>query len=325
MQCGVMRLSTYDLKFVQNIHYLMTQQKPITTNQVSLLEKLITKYAKQFKKQNLEIKVLQDLPWTNNIVSSDPLFTDAYISIENNKIIFKAPFNKNFIKEFRLTNNNSYIWFRENRRYESPFSTIAVKILVKLVHDFYPVVHYCPVISSLLNNIDQYNGVKYWEPTLVNVNGNHLIACTNEYLDYAIRHIDLNNHISTLSLISEYGIQIDSDIIEDKKKLDFVSSYITDVDMTNLSDVISYLKELKCDCIYFSGKSLLVKKDLQTKLIEVTTNLFNLNDMPYNRKIHDFNYPVVIQFSSTISTAKIQLHEIKKIIRIKDSTPINIR
>lgn len=325
MQSGVMRLSTYDLKFVQNILYMVTQQKPITTNQTLLLEKLIEKYNKQFKKQKLEIEFLKNLPWTNKIIPSDPLFTDAYISIENDRIIFKAPFNKNFIKEFRQLNYNPYIWFREHKRYEAPFSTMTVKLLLKIVHDFYPVVHYCPVLASLLNNLKKYDQVKYWGPTLVKTNGNYLIACTNESLNEAIKNISLSNDISTLSLISEFGIMVDDDLIEDKNKLRFINNHIVDVDIDDINEIIVYLRELNCDCVYFSGKSLLMKKDLKSKLSEVTENLFNLGDLPYNKKIHNFNYSVAIQYSSTISTTKVQMNEIKKIIRIKDSSPITIK
>lgn len=325
MQTGVIRLSNYDLKFIQNIHHFILQNKSITSNQVALFDKLVTKYERQIKKQNLTLDFLQGLPWTTNIVQSDPIFTDAYISIEEGAIHFRAPYNKNFITNFRKLDYNPFVWKRELRRYEGPFSTMALKILVHLVHHFYPIVHYCPVITELLNTTHQYDSATYWHPTLVKAKDNFFICANNEHLNEAIKDIPLNNDLQTMVTLSEYGIKMQDNLIDDHDKLNFASEYIYEVELSKIDKVFDYLKELNCDGVYFSGHSILIKKDLKEKTATVTQNMHNLSDIPQNRKIHDYKFPVVMQFSSVVSTMKLQTHGIKKIIKIINSNPVEVK
>ena len=326
MQCGMMRLSNYDLKFVQNLHNLATQQKPITTNQLALFDKLVVKYARQLAKHNFGLDFLNTLPWTTPIIESDSAFTDAFISIEDNKIIFKAPFNKKFIQEFRKLSYNPFEWKREVKRYESNYGTLALKSLINLVHQYYSIVNYCPVVSGLLNTLHQYDEVKYWNPTLVNASGNYIIAGITEHLYQAIEHITFNDDMGTISALSEYGISMDSSVTKNEPKLKFASSYIAEVEVSDIEHIIDYLKELQCDCIYYAGNiGVFLNRDVRNKISEAVPNQLNFNDMSYHKKTHQFNYPVVFQFSSSVSSAKIQTHAIKKIIKIKNSNPIDIK
>ena len=325
MQTGVMRLSNYDLKFIQNIHLFTLQQKSITTNQIALFDKLVVKYERQFKKQNLSLDLLQKLDWTTPVVQSDPIFTDAHISVIDGIIHFKSPYNKNFITNFRKLDYNPFVWHKELRRYEAPFSTMALKILVHLVHHFYPIVHYCPIITELLNTTHYYDSVKYWHPTLTKVNDNFIVCATNEHLNNAISNIELNDDLQTMVSLSEYGIKMDDNLLEDKDKLHFASEYIYEIELSKIDKVFEYLNELKCDGIYFSGHSLLIKKDLKDKAGVITANIHNLSDTPQKMKTHNYKFPVVIQFSSMISTLKLQTHGIKKVIKIVNSNPVDIK
>lgn len=325
MQTGVMRLSNYDLKFVQNIHHFILQNKSITTNQVALFDKLVTKYERQFKKQNLTLEFLQALPWTTTIVPSDPIYTDAYISIEDNSIYFRAPFNKNFITNFRQLDYNPFVWKREYRRYEASFSTMALKILVHLVHSFYPVVHYCSVVSKLLNTVQEYDSAKYWQPTLVKTNDSYIIHSINEPLYLATQDIPIDDHIKTLTALSEYGIRIDGSILDDKHKLNFINEYIVEIDFADLDKVSDYLKELNCDCVYTAGNTLLVKKEIKEKVSSMVPNIHSFNELNFAKRTHNYQFPVVLQFSSTVPTGKLAVNNIKKVIKIKNSNPIDIK
>lgn len=325
MQTGVIRLSNYDLKFVQNIHHFTLQNKSITSNQVALFEKLVSKYERQLRKQNLSLDFLKTLPWTANIVQSDPVYTDAYISIDDGVIYFRAPYNKNFIANFRKLDYNPFVWKREEKKYEAPFSTSALKILVHLVHHFYPIVHYSPEVTDLLNTTQHYDSVKYWEPTLVKANDNFLISGINEHLNNAINNVTLNDELKTMVSLSEYGIKMDKNLLEDKDKLNFASEYIYEVELSNIDKVCEYLKELNCDGVYFSGHSLLIKKDLKEKIKIVTENIHNFSEAPLAKKIHNYKFPVAIQFSSMISSMKLQTYEIKKVIKIINSNPVDIK
>lgn len=324
MQTGVMRLSNYDLKFVQNIHHFILQNKSITTNQVALFDKLVLKYERQFKKQNFTLAFLQGLPWTTKIVPSDPIYTDAYISIVDDAIHFRAPYNKNFITNFRKLDYNPFVWKREVKRYEAPFSTPALKILVHLVHHFYPIVHYCPIIVELLNKIQPLESAKYWQPTLVKVNDNLIVAAINSHVETAINNIPLNSDIDTLVALSEYGIKIDDTVLSEKSKLDFINELITEVDLSDIDTAFGYLKELNCDCVYFYGHSLLVKKELKSKIEELTKNIFSINESPV-QVVEQYKFPVVIQLSSTVPYVKLNSYNIRKVIKIKNSNPIDVK
>jgi hypothetical protein len=326
MQTGVMRLSNYDLKFIQNLHHFTLQQKSVTTNQVALFDKLVNKYERQFKKQNLTLDFLNNLPWTTKIVTSDPHFTDAFISVIDNQIHFRAPYNKNFITNFRKLDYNPFVWKREVRRYEAPFSTMALKILVHLVHFYYPIIHYCPIIAELLNTTQKYDSAKYWHPTLVKINGNFVISATNEYLDKAVKHIQLNDDFPTLVALAEYGISMEDNLIDDKDRLNFAGNYIYETELENIETAFGYLKELGCDGVYFSGHSLLIKKEVKEKAKSITDNIHNLSDVT-NKKIKspDCKFPVLLQFSSMISDARLQTLGIKKVIKIINSNPIDIK
>jgi hypothetical protein len=328
MQTGVLRLSNYDLKFVQNLNHFILQQKAITSNQIALFEKLILKYEKQFKKQNLPLNFLDSLPWTTKIVASDPIYTDAYISIVEDNIHFKAPYNKNFITNFRKLDYNPYIWKKEVRRYEAPFSTMALKILVQLVHYFYPIVHYCGTTKELLNTTKHYDNVKYWQPTLVKINDNYIVVASNKNLDDAIKHIPLNSNLDTMVTLVDYGVTMDVGLAEDKDILKFVNEYIYETNLENLDKVFEYLKKLGCDGVYFSGHSLLIKKEVKEKILAVTKNIHNLTDVSvFNKTLRSGNYkfPVVLQFSSIVSTSKLRTCGIRKVIKIINSNPIDIK
>lgn len=325
MQTGVMRLSNYDLKFVQNIYHFILQNKSITSNQVALFDKLVSKYERQLKKQNLSLDFLQTLAWTTKIIQSDPVYTDAYISIQDGVIHFRAPYNKNFITNFRKLDYNPFVWKREEKRYEATFSTSALKILVHLVHYFYPIVHYSSEVTNLLNTTQCYDSVTHWEPTLVKVNNNFLISGINEHLNKAIHDVVLNDELKTMVNLSEYGIKMDKNLLEDKDKLSFASEYIYEIELSNIDKVFEYLKELNCDGVYFSGHSLLIKKDLKEKIKVVTENIHNFSEAPLYKKIHNYQFPIAIQFSSMISTMKLQTYNIKKVIKIINSNPVDLK
>jgi hypothetical protein len=73
----------------------------VTSNQVSLFEKLISKYQRQLIKHGLFIDVLINLSWNTTIVKTTQEYTSAHIGILEDSLIFKTPYNKLFINEFR--------------------------------------------------------------------------------------------------------------------------------------------------------------------------------------------------------------------------------
>ena len=82
------RLSRYDLQFVNNLTTLIIRNNTITTNQDSLFRKISFKYRKQFIQQKLNVDDVLLLPWKCNMIESSPQYTNA--SIE--KLFFSSSF-----------------------------------------------------------------------------------------------------------------------------------------------------------------------------------------------------------------------------------------
>lgn len=331
MQCGLMSLSTHDLKFIRNLQSIIISQNKITTNQAALFEKLVSKYQRQLLKQKFTKQFLSELKWEATLVPSDPKFTDAFIYIENDLINFKSPFNKKFIKSLAGITHHRFKWIKEKKIYQAPFSTVALKTIVDLSNEHYEEVNYCPIIKDLLNTlIDNYSAVKFWSPTLVKVNGNYIVSAINENLFEATKHIVLSDDPECISTLVTYGISIDESVIRGNRILEFASSFAPEIDI-NIEDLVEYLIAIKCDCVVFAGNNYVLMnagktgEHFKNVLSKLKDN--NIENIKFNREISNetsgFKRPVLINFmySNLIYLPVAQFH---KIIRIKNSTPVNV-
>lgn len=323
MQCGMLRLSRYDLHFVQNMHLLLVNNSTVTTNQVALFEKIISKYMKQLNKHGITDTKLNQLNWETIITPSDKKFTEAYISIDGEKIIFKSPFNKKFLQKFNTNDFNPFKWIKDCKHYESLYSAEALKFLIKATKDFYPIINYCPVTQKLINNVKQFDAL-YWEPTLINVNGRYIIAAINNAIFDAINNIELSNTPECLFLLSTLGIKIDEKIINNDPLLKFASEYFAEIDYTDLDDFIFYLKTIKCDSVFTVGLVLLphYKKNLFDKLKESNIYVDDKVNMLLDQRLKGKINPVVI-YMATQNVSKIP-SKFKKIIKMTNGSPVNL-
>jgi hypothetical protein len=329
MQCGMMRLSKFDLQFVQNIQLIVIQNKPLTQNQVNLFKKLVFKYNRQFHKHGINDDILASLEWKCNIIPSEPAYTHAHISIQDGHIYLKSPFNKKFIKEFREYKNNTFLWHKEKRRYESLYSTSALKHVVDTTHKFYSDINYCPVVSELLNSMCDYADEDIWDPTLICKNGFHYLVAINENLYNAIKDIPLSNDFKTLDILSRYGIKIHDSIIKGNEKLEFASSYTVVKSIKDLESIVDYLKELGCDAAFFSGTGALtisLKRELDKLLHEENIAVINRPEFfvkqDDRKQYSNYKYAVMFQLGSTLLSHALLEKEIHKIICLKNPTPI---
>lgn len=328
MQSGMMKLSNYDLKFVQNLNTVILQHKPITTNQTLLFDKLISKYKKQLSKHKYSVQFLMSLPWTVDIVESSSEYTEVHISIENNKIFIRCPFNKKFVTEFRKIEYNPFKWDNENKRYESEYSTRAFKIAHNTIPKFYSKVNYCDTASALINRLSNYSPTDIWEPTLVEVNGRYLIGATNQFVQPLIENIELNTDVKTLSYLSEICVRISDNLAKDNR-LNFANSVFYETQIDDLGNVFNWLKELGCDCIFFSGLSNPLKKNnVFDTLKELGIHHYNQSDMIFslNPSVYNsYNYIVNIYFNVVRADQFSYLkHNAKKIIKVHNGFHIDI-
>lgn len=331
MQSGIMKLSNYDLHFIQNLYFTITKNNPITSNQEALLDKIIVKYKRQFAKSKYSLSFLQSLSWGHaNVIESASEFTDAFIEIADNKIYLKCPFSKKFISGLRNLALNPFVWDREEKRYVADLGTYAFKILHSIVPKIYSKVNYCPIATEYINKLSDFNTNLVWNPTLVNVNGNLLIGATNEFVHEAVKDLALTLDIKTISKLAEHGIEIASNLTQDNK-IKFAGKYFYETSLPELqSNIIEWLKELDCDCVFFSGISTFTaRQEIFTRLNSYGIDFFNYSDVLFTNNhnvMKNYNYIVSINFTSVKTKASLyNKYPVRKIIKVNNSYPIVLK
>jgi hypothetical protein len=319
---GHIQLSRYDEKFIDNISTLIT----ITTNQVVLLHRLIYKYRRQFAQHELFVEKLVDLPWNGiTVVESSPQFTEGHVSLVDDIIYFRCPFNRNFIDEFRKIGLNSYVWNKYKRYYESPYNVYSLKILINTASKFFQTINLCTVTQSLLSEAENYKDIKYWQPTLVKRKGRLFIIASNSALDEVLGDLKLSTDAHTLLTLSKHGVMIDESFYHQDEKLKFASEYNTTVDQDDIPKLVDWLKEIECDMAFLSGvNSINISK---RKLIEQ----LDKHDIQYcdifntapnaNKK---YKCPIFVKFRKH-SEGTFEHLRVSKIVTVVNSTPIEIK
>jgi len=261
---GHLHLSKKDYGFFNNLRYIIQDKQKVTSNQNKLFEKLIVKYQRQLKKLGHEISVLQELSWHVDLVPTQQEYLTASISLENDTIVFRSPFNTKFIQEFRKVCDNPYIWVKDTRYYKADYSTYALKVLVDIVHKHYELVSYCDSLNELLDINKQYENTN-WEPTLKKVNGNYIIAGINRSLYDATIDIELNNKPKTLQKLSTYGIKIDTSVSEGDELKEFAGNFEHTINIDDLDKLSEWLMQLGLDKVVTS-RVVVYNKEVNTEI-----------------------------------------------------------
>lgn len=313
-------LSRYDEKFIDNIAALTT----VTTNQVILFHKLIFKYRRQFAKHELFVEKLVDLPWNVKVVESSPQYTDGHLSIKDDTIYFRCPFNRSFIDEFRKLPLNNFIWNKEKRYYQAPYNIHSFKILLETANKFFSNVNFCEMSARMIDEVSQYRDLIYWQPTLVRRNGNLYIMACNETLDNALGELKLSEDESTYVALSKYGVTISSEFQKDDPKLKFMCESVTTVEHGQLESMIPWLKEMHCGVVILSGYSSinLIKKKLIDLLRD--SSIEYLDTGIVEKSIRDYENPVLIKFKKN-SDFMYGTNKVAKVVYLVNSTPITIK
>jgi hypothetical protein len=219
---------------------------------------------------------------------------------------------------------NSFIWNKASRSYEAPYSTHNLKILLNTANNFFPVIHNCVTTQALLDEVSPYKDARYWQPTLVKRNDNLYILAINDSLNQSLGTMPLKEDIDTFKKLSEHGVHIDSSFYGNDKRLKFICESVTDVELTEMAEMVSWLKEIKCDVVYISGSgSLNLSKK---KLIE----LLNDEDISYRdatlmpTSIFDKGCVVLVKFKRNFEAQHDPI-KVSKIVHMVNSTPIEIK
>jgi len=322
---GNISLSRFDKKFVESLQLL----KQVTTNQVELFYRIIYKYRRQLGKHELDADKLIHLPWTIKVVESAPQYTDGHISIEGNQIIFKCPYSKNFIDAFRKADTNTFVWSKEHRQYSAEYSTHSLRLVVNISKQFFKIVHYCDIVTGLIDSLKQYETVKYWKPTLTRINGNLFIVAINEQLNEALSDVILDTTPTTISKLVYHGVHIDEsiyDINDERQK--FISNRIYEMEVSDVLNIIPWLNEIGCDFVVFTGNRILpdIRKNLRDNLLSANIKVEAEQNWA-NRRKTDFNkytFPVVVRFRTgrDIDDEPIK---VGKVVQLVNSQPIDIK
>lgn len=255
-------LGRYDRKFFQSLQVAnVFLNKPITSNQLALFKKVVSKYHRQLATMNYNAIDLIDIPWTLKIIESSSEFTKPTIKIDGDNIIVRTPYKTAFVKDFRTVFDDQMKWDHDTKSYLGKFGLFTLKNIIEIIHRHYDELVFCDDIHKILQQIETYQNAKLWDPALVRRNGNLYIACINEVLNEVTKDIPLDTDIKTIATLIKFGIKIDDELISELsndmdeeyvKKLKFVLSRITEIDQLELHKINPWLNEIGCDYILYS-------------------------------------------------------------------------
>ena len=316
---GHVHLSKKDYGFFSNLKNLIVTNKSITSNQTKLFDKLIVKYKRQLQKLNIDVDATLNLPWHVLVVETKQEFLDAYVSIDNTTIQIRSPFNNKFINALRRAEYSLFKWDKTKRIYEAPFSTFQLKLGIGLVKDCYESVKFCSTIQRLIAELEEYQLIKYWNPTLVKRHNHFYILGMNTFLHDAIADIELNDHPITLFKLSQYGVKIDDDILQDDFRK-FAGNFMAEIDSADFGQLSEWLRLLNIDCV-FTSRDLVYNKEISH---ELKSSLLE-NDIeckPFKHTEYKENSVLLNTHSSWTSFA---LRNFCKIIKLSNSRPVLIQ
>lgn len=255
-------LGTYDRRFLANTMQLnITANKPVTTNQAALLNKITLRYARQLAKNELDANALSGLPWTNSPTPSLPEFTEIFVYVEDDLIKIKSPYKSEFVKG--LKDLKFLVWQRENRTWHTIYNEYNLRAIIKLVKHHFNEINFCDEIENALRTVDQYMDVKYWDPTLVQRQNRLYTLATTASLDEAIQDIPLEVSLKSFARLTYYGIMIDHELVKDlhnqmgntkeaQELISFSTNHTSSMELSDTDKLISSLSAIGTDYVVMS-------------------------------------------------------------------------
>lgn len=322
-----LKLSQVDRNFLSNLTQLIKRHGFVTSNQSRLLKLLVNKYKKQLTKNKIDTEAILALDFKYKVIESQPIA--ANIITDYNQIYFKAPFKRDFLTSLRDSENIivGIKWVKHNSRYEMPFTIRNLYLIKSLAEKHFNAVYICDNTKSIVEKIIPYQQVKFWDPTLLCKHNQFFIYGSNQSLDQAIQHIQLEPTCKTLAELSNYAITIDQSVIdylsqtESLEKITFAHSYNAEVDYDLQPDVFKWLKEFGCDGVYHNHLGDLRKTLTQTHINDIKR--MGIEIIEDESELINYTKPVII-FSRFI-TDYFATKNVFKNIRWLNSRPINIK
>lgn len=319
---GKISLSQYDYKFMANLQTMIQNLNRVTSNQAVLFDNLISKYKKQLTKHGLEKDELKALAWKTEVVDSTPEYTGSIITIVDDKIQLRVPFNKNFITAFRQVEDNQFDWDKERKIYIAPFNTTSLRLATTFPKEHFTSMKLCPQSQRLLDEISKYEST-YWKPTLTKINGRLMVVAVNSILAEKIADIDLELTPKTLFLLSNLGVEVADDLVKDDPKLEFAANRQYEIEVTDIENTIMWMKNIGCE-------NVVIGRGLRTSTITISiadlVQKYGMNCLgPMTFGSLPDGVSMLIQHTSNIETRNGFTGTISKTVVIKDSRPIEVK
>jgi hypothetical protein len=325
-----LRLHYSDKKFFTNLSILVKNSK-ITTGQATLFDKLIHKYANQLTNTNLTLEEMLNLPWQVEVIETSRDYTSARVRLNNNSIVVQVPTNKQFIIKLESSKDCTFEWDRTNREYRSTFDTYSLKLIYKLLPIYFKEVRYCDTLQQLIDTANRLGPDLIWSPTLVKINDNYFVIAANNILHNLISNIELNNDPRTLYKLSQLGIIIDKQIINNDPFLKFASEFTTDVEISDLPLVIDWIKQLEVSQVLLGKgvhtafeKTKAFFKKFMKKLDEKSVRYRTIHT-GYTPEPNQTELPILLQYHSNEMAKFCGKSALGKCIFVKNSTPIEVQ
>ena len=322
------RLSRYDLQFVNNLTNMIGIKNTITTNQDSLFKKIALKYRRQFLQHKINIDDLLLLPWKCNVIESSPQYTNASVSILKNKIIFRSPFSKSFLSALKKNPIYTMEWHRDKRQYEIDYGPTTLKMLLSLSADHFTSIDYCPIAKKIIDSLSEYELVKYWGPTLIYNNNYYYIAAINEALYETIKDIPLTNDLRMVADYVQYGITISDSVkehfstMEDQLKINLAINFQSEFEIKDIDVAMSWLSELGCDGITESSRITSKQLFLLSEHSGSLLDKLNIDLIKDQSNLKSYDKLVMIHYRNygVIDTP----NNLFKVIKCVNSEPVNL-
>lgn len=329
-------LGTYDSRFLSNLESTnLTYNKPLTSNQVILLDKIIRRYKRQIEKLEVTIEELVDAPWKLEPIQSSPQFTEVHLLLVEDALVLRSPYKKDFVTEFRKLDIQP-VWHHEDRFWTIKASTHNLRVVKATLEKHYNKINYCDTINNLLARVDEYAGYKYWNPTIVCRNDRFYIYGINPSLNDAIADLDINISLTTITLLQQYAIAIDESALEKfsevytPEQIDFAKNETVTVEFDD-GTLIENLKLLNTDFVllmerkstsqYFES----LKQELSNSGIRWESYYDKASVPEYYKK---FKNPAVISFGMNFFSTDASFYTLgnfMKSITIVSSKPIILK
>lgn len=324
-----LRLQYNDKKFFTSLSILVKNSR-ITTGQAALFDKLIHKYTNQLKNTNLSLGEMLALPWQIEVVTTSSDFTSARVSLKDGDIILRVPTNKQFINKLESIRNCDFVWNNTRREYHAPFSTGSLKLIYRLLPNYFKEIRYCNTLHQMIDSVSLVGENLIWSPTLVKFNNAYFVIAANQVLGELIDNIELNAEPKTLYKLSQLGITIDKNITNNDPFLEFAAEFATDVEISDLGLLVGWIKQLDIPQVLLGKGVHSAFEKTRTffknfiKRLDEESIFYRTIHTGFRRDPKQKELPILIQYHSNEIAKFCSTSAIGKCIFVKNSTPIEV-